>query len=45
MTASLFLYSAPKKYFFAPTTKHNGAPKNKEAKKLDTISEDKETAC
>jgi hypothetical protein len=29
---SLFLYSAPK-YFIAPTTKHNEAPKIKKAKK------------
>jgi hypothetical protein len=27
------LYSAPKKYFFAPTTKHNGAQKSKKVKK------------
>ncbi len=32
------MYSAPKKLFFAPTTKHNGAPKSKKVKKLDTIS-------
>ncbi len=30
---SLFLYGAPKKYFFAPTSKHNGAPKSKKAEK------------
>ena len=32
-TPSLFLYSAPKKYFVAPTTKDNGAQKSTKAKK------------
>ncbi len=31
-TTPLFLYSAPKKYFFVPTTKHNGAQKSKTKK-------------
>ncbi len=34
-STSLFLYSAPKKYFFAPTTKYNGAQKSKKAKKVE----------
>ncbi len=37
-TTSLFLYSAPKKYLFAPTTKHNGAQKSKKAKTNRTQS-------
>ncbi len=36
--ASMFLYSAPKKYRFAPTTKYNGAKKSKKKKKSRTPS-------
>ncbi len=37
-SASLFLYRAPKKYFFAPTTKHNGAQKSNKKQKSRTQS-------
>ncbi len=32
--SSLFLYRALKKYFFAPTTKQNGSPKEQKSKKV-----------